>query len=187
MSIKEKLVRIVGARNFFEDPAILETYSKDFSLAPAGVPNYVVKPKSAEEVHKIINLANEDLTPVVPVSSGVHFNGAAIPKQGGIVVDLSRMNKILEVDELNRRVRIEAGVTWEQLTDELGKRGFRMIMPLLPHPRRSVVTDWLEREVPTNTGHPTAANSSSRARISRLCAVVLPKPIPGSTMTLSRG
>ena len=61
------------------------------------------------------------------------------------------MNRILEIDEPNRRVRIEAGVTWEQLTDDLGKKGFRMIMPLLPHSQRSVVTDYLEREVPTNT------------------------------------
>ena len=61
------------------------------------------------------------------------------------------MNRILEIDEFNRRVRIEAGVTWGQLTEELEKRGFRMIMPLLPHPQRSVVTDYLEREVPTNT------------------------------------
>jgi len=151
MSIQEKLLEIVGRKNLFDDAAVLEAYSKDFSMAPSGMPNYVVKPKSAEEIQKVINLANEDLTAVVPVSSGVHFNGAAIPRQGGIVVDLTRMNKILEVDELNRRVRIESGVTWEQITDELGKRGFRIIMPLLPHPQRSVVTDYLEREVSTNT------------------------------------
>ena len=151
MSIRDKLLAIVGAENFSDSGEILETYSKDFSLVPWGVPNYVVKPKDVQEVQKVVQLANEHLIPVVPVSSQVHFNGAAIPKQGGIVLDLSRMNKILEIDELNRRVRIEAGVTWEQLTAELGKRGFRMIMPILPHPLRSVVTDYLEREVPTNT------------------------------------
>ena len=42
-------------------------------------------------------------------------------------------------------------MTWEQLTSELEAKGFRIIMPLLPHPSRSVVTDYLEREVPTNT------------------------------------
>jgi len=151
MSIQKELLDIVGRKNLFDDAAVLEAYSQDFSLVPSGMPNYVVKPKSAEEIQRVINLANENSTSVVPVSSGVHFNGAAIPKQGGIVVDLSRMNKTLEVDELNRRVRIEAGVTWEQITDELAKRGFRMIMPLLPHPQRSVVTDYLEREVSTNT------------------------------------
>jgi FAD/FMN-containing dehydrogenase len=151
MSIREELLEIVGPGNCFDDVAVLETYSKDFSLVPAGMPNYVVKPAGSEEVSQIITLANEKLIPVVPVSSGVHFNGAAIPRQGGIILDLSRMNKVLEVDGLNRRVRIEAGVTWEQLTRELDKEGFRMIMPLLPHPQRSVVTDYLEREIPTNT------------------------------------
>ncbi len=151
MSTKEKLLEIVGVKNFFDDPEVLKKYSKDFSLVPSGMANYVVKPKDAQEVQKIIKLANEHLVPVVPVSSRVHFYGATIPKQGGIILDLTRMDHILEVDEPNRRVRIEAGVTWEQLTTELKKKGLRMIMPLSPHAGRSVLTDYLEREVPTNT------------------------------------
>jgi FAD/FMN-containing dehydrogenase len=151
MSIREQLLEIVGADNFSDDLAVLETYSKDFSLVLAGMPNYVVKLKRVEEVQKIVNLANEHLIPVVPTSSAVHFQGAAIPKQGGIVIDLTGMNQVLEVDELNRRVRLEAGVTWKQITDELAKKGFRMVMPLLPHASRSVVTDYLDREVITNT------------------------------------
>ena len=115
MSLKEKLTKLVGKESFFDDAAVLESYSRDFSFVPSGMPNYVVKPKNAEEIGKIVQLANESLTPVIPVSSRVHFNGAAIPKQGGIIVDLSRLNKILEIDTFNRRVRIEAGVTWEQL------------------------------------------------------------------------
>jgi len=151
VSIKQKLLEAVGAEHFSDAPKVLEAYSKDFSLTPQGVPDYVVKPKDAPEVQKVIQFANEHRLPVVPASSGVHFHGATIPRQGGIVLDLSGMKRILEIDELNRRVRIEAGVSWEQLTGALGEKGFRMIMPLLPHPQRSVVTDWLEREVPTNT------------------------------------
>jgi FAD/FMN-containing dehydrogenase len=159
MSIKEKLSEIVGSGNFSDDPKILTKYAADFSLTPAGAPSYVVKPKDAQEIGKIIKLANESAMPVVPVSSDVHFNGATIPKQGGIILDLARMKKVLEIDEDNRRVRIEAGVMWQQLTDELEKKGMRMIMPLLPPAGRSVLTDTLEREVPTNTvydyGEPT--------------------------------
>ena len=151
MSTKEKLLEIVGAKNFSDDSEVLKKYSKDFSLEPSGAANYVVKPKDAQEVQKIIKFANEYLIPVVPVSSRVHFYGATIPKQGGIMLDLTRMDRILEIDEPNRRVRIEAGVTWEQLTSELKKKSFRMIMPLLPPAGRSVLTDYLEREVPTNT------------------------------------
>jgi len=151
VSVKQKLLKTVGPERFSDAPEVLGTYSKDLSLEPEGVPNYVVKPKDARQVQKVVQFANEHLIPVVPASSGVHFYGATIPKQGGIVLDLSGMNQILEVDELNKRVRIEAGVSWEQLTRALEKKGFRIIMPLLPHPQRSVVTDWLEREVPTNT------------------------------------
>jgi hypothetical protein len=151
MNPRDKLLEIVGAENFSDNPEVLKKYSKDFSLVPLGMPNFVVKPKDASEVQKVIKFANEHLIPVVPVSSWVHFQGATIPKQGGIVLDLTRMNRILEIDEFNRRVRIEVSVTWGQLTDELEKKGFRMIMPLLPHSQRSVVTDYLEREVPTNT------------------------------------
>jgi FAD/FMN-containing dehydrogenase len=151
MSIRDELLKLMGSDKFINDPEVLKAYSTDFSLAPPGVPNYVVKPKKTENVQKVIKFANERSIPVVPVSSSAHFHGTTIPKQGGIVLDLTGMNKILEIDELNRRVRIEAGVTWEQLTSELGKKGFRMIRPLLPHPLRSVVTDYLEREVPTNT------------------------------------
>lgn len=151
MNSRDKLVEIVGSENFSDDPEALDTYSKDFSLTPPGAPDCAVKPKTAEEVQKVIRFANENSLPVVPVSSAVHFHGATIPKQGGIILDLTRMNRIFEVDEPNRRVRMEVGVTWEQITSHLAKKGFRIMMPLLPHPLRSAVTDHLEREVITNT------------------------------------
>jgi FAD/FMN-containing dehydrogenase len=159
VSVRKDLAEIVGAEYFSDDSKVLEAYASDFSLVAPGLATYLVKPKTTEQVQKVIQLANKNLLPVVPVSSQVHFTGAAIPKQGGILIDLSRMNKILEVDAKNKRVRIEAGVTWEQLTKELAKKGFRVVMPLLPAANRSVVTDHLEREVITNTvydyGEPT--------------------------------
>ncbi|TES81459.1 MAG: FAD-binding oxidoreductase [Dehalococcoidia bacterium] len=151
MNRRDKLVEIVGVENLSDDPKALETYAKDFSLQPAGAPEYAVKPKDTQEVQRIIQVANAHSLPVVPVSSWVHFYGATIPKKGGIILDLTRMNRVFEVDEFNRRVRFEAGVTWEQLTSHLEKKGFRIMMPLLPHPQRSVLTDHLEREVITNT------------------------------------
>ena len=151
MNARDKLQEIVGAGNFLDAPDVLKSYGSDLSLTPAGAPSYVVKPKDAQEVQKILQFANEQSVPVVPVSSVVHFHGATIPKQGGMVLDLTRMKKVLEIDEDNRRGRIEAGVLWQQLTEELAKKGMRMIMPLLPPANRSVLTDYLEREVPTNT------------------------------------
>ena len=151
MDTRDKLLEIAGKTNFADSPKSLDVYAEDCSLVPRGTANYAVKLKKATQIQKVIELANEKLIPVVPVSSKIHFNGCTIPKQGGIVMDLSGMNQILEIDKLNRRVRIEPGVSWKQLYKELDKTNCRIMMPLFPHPERSVLTDHLEREVITNT------------------------------------
>ncbi|MBN2402937.1 MAG: FAD-binding oxidoreductase [Spirochaetes bacterium] len=150
VDIKAALSKVVGAANVSDDPAQLQAYSTDFSYTAMGMPNYVVKPASSEEVSAVVKLCSENSVPVVPCSSKIHFYGATIPKEGGVVLDMSRMDKIFEIDADNRRVRFEAGVTWKKLTEELAKKGFRAIMPLMPPAERSVLTDFMEREEPTN-------------------------------------
>lgn len=150
MEIKEKLVEAVGGEYFSDNPEILKNYSKDYSLVSPGMPNYVVEPKDTEELQKIMRLANEHRIPIVPCSSGVHFYGSTVPKQGGIMLNLNRMNRILEIDVLNRKAKIEPGVTWKQLQDELKKQDYMVMSPLLPHPKKSVLTSYLEREVLVN-------------------------------------
>jgi FAD/FMN-containing dehydrogenase len=151
MISKDELANIVGAENVSNTEAVLLKYSHDRSLVPPGMPECVVWPTSAETVGEVLKWANANNVPVVPVSSKEHFNGGAVPRQGGIIMDLSKMDRILEIDEDLKKTRFEAGVTWGQLTSELAKKGLRVIMPLLPHADRSVLTDNLEREVPTNT------------------------------------
>jgi FAD/FMN-containing dehydrogenase len=151
MISKDELANIVGAENVSNTESVLLKYSHDRSLVPAGMPEFVVWPTSAEQVGEVLKWANTNNVPVVPVSSKEHFNGGAVPRQGGIVMDLAKMNRILEINEDLKKARFEAGVTWGQLTGELAKKGLRVIMPLLPHADRSVLTDFLEREVPTNT------------------------------------
>lgn len=159
MSIKESLANIVGKENVSDSIDDLRLYSKDLSFLPSGMPDFVAWPKSSEEVGKLVAYCNENNIPVVPVSSRVHANGNTIPKQGGLVIDMKRMNKIFEIDLDNRLARFEAGVTWQQLHDALKEKGCRAIMPLAARGDRSVLTDTLEREVPTNIvydyGEPT--------------------------------
>jgi len=150
MRIKSELEKFVGKEHVSDNLNDRTKYSRDFSLLPPGMPEAVVWPASSEEVSKVVKWCNENQIPVVPVSSKVHFYGCTIPKEGGIVVDLSRMNKILEIDTDNRFVRFEPGVTWSQLTTELKKKGMRVVMPLMPPGERSPLTDTLEREVITN-------------------------------------
>ena len=151
MTLKKELEVLVGVEHVFDSPEMLREYSHDFSLLPSGLPNYVVQPKDAGEIQQVVRLANESKTPVIPCSSGVHFNGTTIPKQGGIVLDLKRMNQVLVLDERNRIARIEPGVTWAQLQTELKEHDLMAMSSLLPHPRKSVLTSYLEREVLTNT------------------------------------
>ena len=107
MQIKEDLSKIVGAANVSDDPAELLSYSRDHSLNAPRTPNYIARPKNTDEVQRVVKLANETRMPIVPCSSGIHFYGNTIPNLGGIMLDLRRMNMILEIDLYNKMARIE--------------------------------------------------------------------------------
>ena len=146
MDIKAELTEIVGRENISDEPEQLRNFSADQSLEKQRAASYVVRPKDTIEVQRVIRLSNELKLPVVPSSSRIHFYGSALPLQGGIVLDLTRMNRIREIDERNRKVGIEPGVTWSQLQTELAKRHLMAMIPFLPHPLKSVITSHLERE-----------------------------------------
>lgn len=150
MELIRDLADICGITNVTSDPEQIRPYLTDLSLEPEGFAQAVVYPEDAQEISKIVKYCNENHLPVVPVSSAVHLYGASIPREGGIIVDLKRMNKIYDIDLVNRCVRFDAGVTWAQLTKALAEKGMRAVMPLAPRGNRSVATDHLEREVITN-------------------------------------
>lgn len=145
---KQKLIEIVGGANVSDDAGTLDAYSKDMSFVNQTKPTYVVKPHSAEEVRRLVALANETLTPLVPVSSGApHFRGDTVPSTvGAAVVDLSEMKKIINVDRPRRVAMVEPGVTFGELIPAAEKEGIRLNMPLLPRATKSVVGSMLERE-----------------------------------------
>lgn len=151
MQIKAKLAEIVGKEHVDTTRKALLPYAKDHSLLECnGLADAVVWPDTAEQVQKIVQLANEIKMPVIPASSRQHFHGSTLPKMGGIIVDLKRMNRILDFDVPDRLVRIEPGVTWGQLQPELMKIGHRMVMPLMPLADSSVVASlWSARCPPT--------------------------------------
>jgi hypothetical protein len=145
---KAKLVKIVGARNVSYDPATLDAYAKDMSFVNAIKPDCVVKPRSTDDVEKLVKLARETLTPLVPVSSGPpHFKGDTVPAAGGaIIIDLSGMKKIIRVDRLNRVTMFEPGVTFGELIPAVTREKLRLNMPLIPRKTKSVTASMLERE-----------------------------------------
>jgi FAD/FMN-containing dehydrogenase len=148
MIVEDKLVKIVGAGRVIREQATLKEYSRDMSFVNAVKPACVVKPGNREEIEKIVKLANETLTPLVPVSSGPpHFRGDTVPGVGGaVIVDLSGMKKIIKVDRTNRVAMFEPGVTFEELIPAVAREGLRLNLPLLPRRSKSVVGSLLERE-----------------------------------------
>ena len=145
---KEKLVKVFGAANVSYERATLDEYSRDMSFVNTVRPVCVVKPANAGDILKIVNLANETLTPLVPVSSGrPHFRGDTVPGTGGaVIVDLSGMKKIILVDRARRVAMVEPGVTFEELIPAVEKEGLRLNMPLLPRKSKTVIGSILERE-----------------------------------------
>ncbi|MCK4862708.1 MAG: FAD-binding oxidoreductase [Dehalococcoidales bacterium] len=145
---KEKLAKIVGAGDVTYEQTVLDAYSRDMSFVNTVKPLCVVKPTSADEIQKLVNLANETLTPLVPVSSGPpHFRGDTVPGTGGaVIVDLSKMKRIINVDRARRVAMIEPGVTFGELIPAVEKEGIRLNMPLLPRKSKTVVGSMLERE-----------------------------------------
>ncbi|MBA7607757.1 4-cresol dehydrogenase [hydroxylating] flavoprotein subunit [subsurface metagenome] len=146
--IGDELAKLVGAGNVSHDQRTLEEYSRDMSFVNPVKPECVVKPRNTDDIDKIVNLARETLTPLVPVSSGPpHFRGDTVPGTGGaLVVDLSGMKKIIRIDRLNRVAMFEPGVTFGELIPAVAKEGLRLNMPLLPRKSKSVAGSLLERE-----------------------------------------
>lgn len=146
MNLKQDLAAIVEPDSVSDDPDVLERYSKDYSFVQPRRPSYLTYPQNTDQIQGIVKLANKHMIPITPRSSGVSFYGAGIPSQAGIIIDLSRMNKILEIDERDRQIKVEPGVTWAQVQEDLEKQGMMVCNPLLPHPQKSVLTSAMERE-----------------------------------------
>jgi FAD/FMN-containing dehydrogenase len=144
----EKLIDIVGGANVSDDGAELASYSKDLSFVNATRPACVVRPQNAAQVKQLVVAANDSGTPLVPVSSGPpHFRGDTVPSAGGaVVVDLSGMKKIINVDRLRRVAMVEPGVTFGELIPAAETQGIRLNLPLAPRASKSVVGSLLDRE-----------------------------------------
>ncbi len=144
-SVKE-LEQILGGGHVIRTPSALSSYSADKScLDPMNVPICICKPRTVEEVQKTVEFCNKHKIPLVPSSSGVHFYGRTVPKDGGIIVDLSEMNRIVKFDDRNKNATIEAGVTFSQF-ESLKEKGLLPLFPLCAPERKSVLTSYLERE-----------------------------------------
>ena len=121
MDIYSRLTDIVGQDFVSNRQEELYHYSHDPGAQKPRKADYVVVPKTVEEVQKVVILANKEKIPITPMGGGLTLSALTVPIKGGIVLDTKRMDRIIEVNEKSRYAMIEAGGTHGALRGYLEK------------------------------------------------------------------
>jgi len=177
LSALESLKHIVGPEDVILDESSLEAYSLDAlgrwgsgqpGLSPPRV-YAAVRPSSTNEVAQVVRLAHEERIPLVPYGGGTGVMGAVTPLQGGIAVDLKKMNRVLEINPQDRAASVEAGIVLGDLDKALNQKGL-----MLGHDPYSVPIATLGGAISTNgVGYRAARYGSMGDQVLGL-EVVLP-------------
>ncbi|MHA2290102.1 MAG: FAD-binding oxidoreductase [Promethearchaeota archaeon] len=143
---KVELEKVVSKSNIIEDKNRIKEYSQDqhYPLTEEKTPELVITPKSLEDVQKIVKIANEFKVPIIPKSSKTNRYGGTIVSNGGLIIDLRKLNRIISIDDTNMHVVIEPGVTFEQLQSELDNYKLR-ILPSIFSSSDSIISSYLAR------------------------------------------
>lgn len=135
--VRSELAEVVGQEFISTSETDKLIYSTDWSWMPQmwldrggalKTPDYIVHPGSAEEISEIMEIANKYRIPLVPWGGGSGTQGGALPVFGGILLDMKRMNKIIEIDEKSLTVTAEAGIIISQLEWAVNEKKL-----MLPH------------------------------------------------------
>jgi len=110
--------------------SVREHHGKDISFHDAHLPDAVVFAESAEEVQQIVQICARLKTPIIPFGTGTSLEGHISAPNGGISLDVSRMNKILQVNESDLDVIVQPGVTRKQLNEYIRATG--LFFPIDP-------------------------------------------------------
>ncbi|MEY4762009.1 MAG: hypothetical protein RLZZ200_1865 [Pseudomonadota bacterium] len=129
-ALLDAAMKVVGPAHVLRSPDELSPYQDQFAFAPSGahVPGGVVAPENVEQIQAILKLANEKKVPLWPVSRGKNlgYGGAAPVVSGSVILDLSRMRRILHVDEKLAYCVVEPGVGFFDLQDYLDEHGIKL-------------------------------------------------------------
>jgi glycolate oxidase len=118
----EELRDIVGEDNVLTSPEDLLCYAYDATVLEE-LPDLVVLPAARDEVAAVVRLASRYRVAIVPRGAGTNLAGGTIPSQGGIVLSMTRMTRILEIDTINMVAVVEPGVVTGRLQSEVAKKG----------------------------------------------------------------
>ena len=149
MKLLEEFKKIAGDIKIIDKEEEKEMYSHDIGDVPVIMtktffttqPDFVVQPKNAEEIKKVLEFANEKKVPVIPRGAASWGFGGVIPTNAGIVVDLSPFRKILYLNKEQKTITVEAGARWSDI-DILAKKEDLCLMTY-PSSKFSTVAGWI--------------------------------------------
>jgi len=122
--LRRELETIVGAGGVLSDPEELLVYESDGLTLFRALADFVVFPTSVEQVAAVVRLANRESIPFVARGAGTGLSGGCLPAEGGLVISMMRMNRVLEVDYDNQLAVVEPGLVNLHLSWAVGPRGF---------------------------------------------------------------
>src|SRR5919108_5075852 len=123
-ALRRELEAIVGPSGVLSEPDELLVYESDGLTLFRALADFVVFPTSAEHVSSIVKLANRERLPFVARGAGTGLSGGCLPAEGGIVLSLMRMNRVLEVDYDNQIAVVEPGLVNLHLSWKVGPKGY---------------------------------------------------------------
>lgn len=122
-ALLEELRQIVGEKYLLIEKEDVIVYEQDGSFMQA-MPEIVALPADVKQVSKVVRATRKAGVPIVPRGSGTGLAGGAVPAEGGVVLSLARLNRILEIDLKNRLAIVEPGVINLDITKAVAKDGF---------------------------------------------------------------
>ncbi|MFX0069588.1 MAG: FAD-binding oxidoreductase [Candidatus Hermodarchaeota archaeon] len=131
--IRNKLIEILGEKNISTEEIDILAYTKDLTLITlnwtldgkiAGLPDFITWPDTIEQIIEILKFANKEKIPVIPFAEGSGVVGGAIPVQGGIILDMKKFNKVLEINDKDLTITVETGMNGMNLERYLNTKGY---------------------------------------------------------------
>ena len=123
MSLTDDLTALLSSEQVSIRPADLESASHDESACPPTLPEVVIWPQTTEDVRRVVRYAYEQALALTARGAGSSLEGNPIPVRGGIVADLSRMNRVVTVHAEDLQVTVQPGVVYNDLNDQLKASG----------------------------------------------------------------
>src|SRR5947209_1018344 len=122
--LRRELEGLLGKGAVLSDPEELLVYESDGLTLFQALADFVVFPTSVEQVSAVVRLANREGLPFVARGAGTGLSGGCLPAEGGLVISLMRMNRVLEVDYENQLAVVEPGLVNLHLSWAVGPKGF---------------------------------------------------------------